>query len=337
MAFNDMQIELYDGTRLLTYKDKAHRYYVQEKAPDGGWGSKKSVKGVTTIKDGTLEKKGLTTWPMGMALGELFGFYNFKNEKGEQMLGFSKDKGTLWKAFGSITNLIDAPDELKTALVPYIKSASEAWQRKKKTGADIGSLVHAAVEQYIGSNPFDLSLERYKQDQVFETPAEEHEWNKKAPEEIVQANLAFNQFKKWWDTQKPELLASEFLVYSKELNYAGTTDIRMKLNGKTVIADIKTSNASSNSQAAAPQGVYYDYFVQLGAYCRAWQEMTGEVIDDLLVISCRKDGALNTVLASDLGLTVADCTQWWGSVLECYKYMDSSKKALVGLRKAQDA
>lgn len=324
MAFKDLEKLFYDGKVKITYMDKAHRYYRRELQPDGSWGKATLVKGVTTIKDGTLEKKGLMTWPMGLALTELFGFYNFKNENGETMLGFSSKNGggTLWDG----DNLHPFSKE---HLLPMVKSASEAWQRRKKQGADIGSIVHDAIEQYITGTPFEITVAKYKEGQEFESPEDEAAWDKTAEAEVAMANLAFNRFKEWWEANKPEILGTEELIYSQKYDYCGTYDLHAKIAGRRVRADYKTSNASSSREAAAPQGVYYDFFVQLGGYEAAAQEMGEAPSDDLLVVSARKDGSFDTIFASDVGLTVQDCVDWWHGVCAAYKYMSTTKQLLL--------
>jgi hypothetical protein len=307
----------------IEYKDKAHRYYVREFDPEKKeWGKARQTRGVTTVLDSTLEKKGLMTWPMGMALQELFGFYDFTNSKGDRMTGFSKNKGTLWAgdelAMGSVST--------KEALLPLVTSASKAWQRKQKKGADIGSLVHDAIEHYVRELPFEVTVEQYKKGQEFATKEEEYEWLKQAENDVAMANLALGRFIEWWKEQKPELLGAEDLVYSKLFDYCGTFDGLIKLGGKTILADWKTSNASVS--AGAPQGVYYSYFIQSAAYAAAWQEMGNEPIDDLLIVSCRKDGSFDTKLLSEVGLTVEEAILWWESVVHCYQMMDTVKKKL---------
>src|SRR5487761_1090988 len=103
MAFKDIEKIFYDGKVKINYLDKQHMYYARMREnwdlpveDKKAWGKASRPKGTTTLLEDTLEKKGLMTWPMGLALGELFGFYNFKNDKGDKMLGFSRGKGTLW-------------------------------------------------------------------------------------------------------------------------------------------------------------------------------------------------------------------------------------------------
>ncbi len=314
MPFSDTSKLFYDGEVEIKYFDKAHRYFRRIKLADGTWSDSSSVRGVTTIMDAVLEKKGLMTWPMGLALQELFGFYDFTNENGEHLFGFSKGKGTMWNtaAWGSQADAL-----------PLIQSASKAWQRKKKTGADVGSLVHDAIEQYVKGTPFDLTLEKYTSG--MEEPIDVE----KATEELKMAQVAFERFKQWWKEINPTLVGIEEMVYSRQLDFAGTYDGLLEIDGKIILADWKTSNASTSKEAAAPQGVYYSYFIQSGAYALALEEMTGVLVDDLLIVSSRKDGGFDTVAASDLGLTVRDCKHWWEAVYKCYLYATKAKKALI--------
>lgn len=328
MASQDSQHILYGGSVRITYKDKAHRYFRQDLQMDGDWTKSMSVKGVTTMMDDVLEKKGLMTWPMGLALRELFGFYDFKNERGEQMTGYSKGIGTMWS---DPTHLPTKEDYL-----PLILSASKAWTRKKKSGADIGSLVHEAIENFITGKPFAITVERYTAAQEFLNDDERDEWLEKAPAEVEQAKAAFLRFTEWWDDESPKLLGAEQLVYSKAMDFCGTFDGLIELNGKLILCDWKTSNASTSSAAAAPQGVYYSYFLQSAAYAAAWKEMGNGVVDDLLIVSCRKDGGFDTVSASELGLTVGECIEAWRSLWTLYNFIKKTKTALVNNVKVKE-
>jgi hypothetical protein len=329
LAFRDQSVVMYEGSILVTYLDKAHRYYKQDRVDFGraetdpqAWGKKTPFKGTTTILGDTLEKKGLMTWPLGLALRELFGFYDFEPEEGKRLVGFSKGKGTIWEA--DLTN--------RLSLVPLVQSASKAWERRQKQGADIGSLVHDAIEQYVLGTPFELTLERYEEGQdfgMFKDAEGRNEWLKTAPEELEMAKLAFERFKEWWAETKPTLINAEQIVYSRELGIGGAYDAILEIDGRRVLVDWKTSNASVS--AGAPQGVYYSYFIQSAAYAAALMEMGEPKIDDLMVVSARKDGGFNAIFASDVGLTMEDAIKWWRAVVFAYNMMDKTKRELVAL------
>jgi hypothetical protein len=223
-------------------------------------------------------------------------------------------------------------------LLPIVKSANSAWQRKQQKGADIGSVVHDAIEHYVLGNTNNPDLPSIEA--VFDI-AEQYMWNIKeaitdidSPEydramaefesDVAMANKAFEQFKLWWDEVKPVLYGAEDLLYSLEHNVCGTYDgdigvpitahpVPELFEGKDIVrctSDWKTSNASSSKDAAAPEGVYYSYFVQLAIYELCRREMGFPPADDLLTVSARKDGGFSLVYASELGLTVQDCIDW---------------------------
>lgn len=325
MAFKDISVVLYKGSIKLDYKDKAHRYYVRERAnwdlPESdpkAWGKVKYPKGTTTLLGDTLEKKGLMQWPKGLALRELFGFYDFTNDNGDRMTGFSKGVGTLWHELEK-DNLTPFSRE---ELLPICQSANTAWQRKQKKGADIGSIVHDAIEHYIKGEPFDIA-NQYMWN-IKEADYESEEMKDKALEDfqvdVDQAKLAFQQFVTWWEKESPELVGAEELVYSKKYNVSGTFDGLIRINDKLVLCDWKTSNASASKEACMPEGINYQYFIQSAIYAMAWQEMGNEPVDDLLIVSCRKDGGFTTIYASDLGYSIDECIEWAKAVITCYEF-----------------
>lgn len=315
---------MYEGSVRINYLDKAHTYSRQDRinydlpaTDDKAWGKKIRLKGTTTLLGDTLEKKGLLTWPLGLALRELFGFYDFTTDDGRKMLGFSKGKGTFW----------DATEETQEGFLPLVQSASKAWQRRQKTGADVGSLVHDAIEQYTLGTPFELTLDKYTESQEFAGTSDRAQWLETAPAELEMAKLAYERFKVWWEETKPTLINAEQITYSKETEVAGAYDALLEIDGKRILCDWKTSGASVN--AGAPQGVYYSYFIQSAAYAHALMEMGEPLIDDLMIISARKDGQFDTVRASEVGLSMEDAISWWKAVVLCYRMMDSTKKQLV--------
>jgi len=344
MAFKDITKVLYDGKIKLDYKDKAHRYYARTRinwdlSPDDpkAWSKVIYPKGTTTLLGDTLEKKGLMQWPKGLAIRELFGFYDFKNDNGDQMTGFSKGVGTLWED-GKLKPLTQEES------IAIIKSANDAWQRKQKKGADIGSVVHDAIEHFIKGEEFDIA-ENYNwtiKESAFETEELRDKAWEEAPLEVEMAKTAFLQFQKWWMTATPTLHSAEDILYSLEYNVCGTYDgdlsIKREYHPKPelfekeelrITADWKTSNASASKEAAAPEGVYYSYFIQLAIYELMRREMGFPPADDLLTVSARKDGGFSLIYASELDLTVEECIDWAKAVILCYRLADKSKGKLL--------
>ena len=65
----------------------------------------------------------------------------------------------------------------------------------------------------------------------------------------------FERYVEFCETHQPQVDLMELHMSSDELGYAGTLDRVIKLNGKTILLDIKTSNAIQDS-----------YWLQLSAY-----------------------------------------------------------------------
>lgn len=335
MAFKDMTVVLYDGKVKIDYKDKAHRYYARlrktfdlpEDNPKA-WDLtlKPGPKGVTTLLGDTLEKKGLMRYAMTKALMDLYGFYEFTDDSGEKKMGYSK-KGVA-RMFGEDGKLIPYTKE---EALEHISYGSKASDRHTKKGADIGSVVHDAIEHHVKGQTFDIKAS-YKQSMEeceYETEREKEAAIADFKDDTDKATAAFERFKIWWASEIPELLGAEDLIYSMKYNICGTFDGLLRFKDKgVVLADWKTSNASQTKQAGMPEGINYQYFIQSAVYAMAWMEMGREKIDDLLIVSCRKDGQFTAIFASDLGLTVDDCINWAKAVIVCQKMMTKTKDEL---------
>jgi hypothetical protein len=72
-----------------------------------------------------------------------------------------------------------------------------------------------------------------------------------------------NKFYQFLTKHKPEIIASETQIYTLRHGYAGTIDLVIRMNGKTWLVDVKTSNY-----------LHTGYELQLSAYATAWNENT---------------------------------------------------------------
>lgn len=310
----------------MYYKQLRESFDLAEDDPKA-WSKKTRPKGTTTLIEDTLEKNGLMQWSKGLALGELFGFYDFTNDRGEKMTGFSKGKGTLWSP-DRVHTLGLAPEDL----LPVVKSASDAWVRKKNKGANIGSIVHDAIEHFVTGQQFNI-LTQYRlnvEEADYDSPEELEVARGNIVDDVKCAEAAFAQFTKWWVASGIKLISAEQLVYSLKYDFSGTFDGLLDVNGQIVVADWKTSNASSSREAAAPQGIYYSYFIQSAMYALALVEM-GVVaqVDDLLIVSARKDGTFDTLFASEVGLEIEDCYDWAKATISAYRFRERTRKQLL--------
>lgn len=339
MAFKDMEVFLYEDSIKVNYTDKTHRYQARErvnwdlpKDNPKAWGKALFPKGCTTILGNTLEKKGLQRYPLTKALMYMFQFYEFTDDNGEKKIGYSKKGfGSLW---GEDDKLIPYTREEALDVISYGAKADLRWTQK---GADIGSVVHDAIEHFVrqqsGEEIALLDIAGQYKESIKEATYESDRAKKQAEDEadadIEMAKKAYERFVVWWNETKPKLLGAEDLIYSKQHNICGTFDGLLEIEGKgVVLADWKTSNASQSKDACMPEGVNYQYFLQSAIYAMAWMEMGREEIDDLLIVSCRKDGGFTPIFASDLGLTVKDVINWAKAVIVCLRMMDVTKEAL---------
>lgn len=185
-------------------------------------------------------------------------------------------------------------------------NAAKAYLSKSDYGKNIGSEVHRAIEMRLTGKSYEVSADAQK---------------------------AVTSAFKWLEQKEKEhtvVLGAEKLVYSLEGDYAGKFDLLMsevrldkhdrELSERVILADYKTTNKSKD----APLGVYWSNFVQLGGYAYALSEMEGTVIDDLAVINIGKDGKVNTVYASDLDISVEDCSSAFIAALNVYRFKNKT-------------
>jgi len=193
-----------------------------------------------------------------------------------------------------------------------LDEASKAYLAKGDKGKDTGTNVHAMIEAFFK-----------KGTAIGETP---------------EAERAFDGFMTWYEKFHPTPLAVEQVLYSKEHNYAGTMDCLLRFGDEIVVCDVKTNNASRT----APLGVYSEHFLQLGAYNLAYREekatrlhkglqhnYADEYATDLMIIRVGKDGKVNTLRASQLGLSVRDCEINFLEVLRLYKLLTPLNKRIT--------
>lgn len=223
------------------------------------------------------------------------------------ILGQTLAKDLIGWAVGCCTEYLRS--KLPVVTENDLVEAAKAYTVKRDAGADTGTEAHAKVENYLMGRP-------------------------QAGTPSVEAQNAFNAFVNWFETMQPEVINVEEVIYSEKLTYAGTYDCMLRINGRVVLCDLKTTNASKR----APRGVYAENFIQLGAYAlaheeqRKYEEANGgtklEKIDDLMVISAKKNGVLDIVSASTLDLTVEQCGKEFERVVGLHRFLADVTKGL---------
>ena len=83
-----------------------------------------------------------------------------------------------------------------------------------------------------------------------------------------------------------QIRALERALYSKRLRVAGRADCIAEYDGKLSIIDFKTASRKRDE-------INENYLVQATFYSIAWEERTGEKIDQIVILTVTEDGALD--------------------------------------------
>jgi ATP-dependent exoDNAse (exonuclease V) beta subunit len=137
----------------------------------------------------------------------------------------------------------------------WLKDVGWSSEQIAKRAADEGTQTHTAIENFLKGNKINWLDDK---------------GNANYSLDVWKMILKFADF---WNTHKPELIHSEYHVFSDEYEYAGTIDLICKFQDKIWIWDIKTSNSLHTS-----------YEMQLAAYAKAWNETHDIKIDDIGII-----------------------------------------------------
>jgi len=301
-----LESKLYDGKVVVHLAEETHRYQV---SVDGGPFATK--RGVNTILS-TLSKPGLMLWPMDEALKHLFG------QKFEEIYG--EDETKVRPVYDPHLAAIKPLSEFTVAhLQTLLEDARSAHSKKRDKGADTGQVAHGLIETYLLVQSGEVEPD------VLPLAAD-------LDASDLEALKSYEAFVKWYESQSGiKTLEAERVVYSKVWDYCGTADALLKINGKLVWTDVKTSNYSRT----APLGIYADNFIQLGAYALAYGEETGEYPDDLLALGCSKQGKVSPVYASALGLSVNQCMDMWRHTLALWRGREELGKELRKLKRPE--
>lgn len=203
-------------------------------------------------------------------------------------------------------------DKLPVVTEADLVEAANAYKTKRDAGASTGTEAHAMVEDYLKGR------------------------KQAAQQRSEEATRAFTVFKKWYEDVAPSVINVEEVIYSAQYGYAGTYDCMLEIQGKVYLCDLKTTNASRK----APNGVYAENFLQLGAYAfaheeqRQYEEANGgtklQKIDGLMVISAKKNGVLDIVTNDDVGVSVEAAGQDFLKVLHLFGLLKEITTALGG-------
>jgi len=137
----------------------------------------------------------------------------------------------------------------------WLKDVGHNSEIIARKAAGEGTQVHNAIEKFLNGEELSWIDEN---------------GNAKYNLDVWRMILRFADF---WNTNQPELISTEYHLFSDEFEYAGTADIICRIAGKLYLLDIKTSNS-----------VHSSYNLQLAAYANAWNETHNEPIEDTGVV-----------------------------------------------------
>lgn len=203
----------------FTFNPKTHRYYL-----DG-----KQMTGVTTIL-GVIAKPQLISWASNQAV--------------DYILDNTVDAG------------IQVPPDTVTIKKETAEEARKAFAKKRDKAADLGTQVHAMVEEYINCKIAGL--------------------------DYFTDNEQVQHFIDWANKHNVEFIASEEQVYSEKLFVAGTYDFACIIDGRKYLGDLKTANA-----------LYPEYFYQCAAYRMMAEEMGQKDFKGSILVRIGRDGNFN--------------------------------------------
>jgi hypothetical protein len=116
------------------------------------------------------------------------------------------------------------------------------YRKVRDKAADIGTVCHFMIECFLHSHEPDLS--------------------EFSAADIEKANIAFANFRRWWDKEGFTIIEPEVQLVSEKYLFGGTIDAPSRdRDGKVVLLDWKTSKSINNAHR-----------VQLAGYEQLWNE-----------------------------------------------------------------
>lgn len=136
------------------------------------------------------------------------------------------------------------------------------------------------------------------------------------------------KFAEFWNTHKPEIIATEYHLFSDNHEYAGTADLVVRLNNQVWLLDVKTSNSLHTS-----------YDLQLSAYAVAWNETHNTLIERTGILwlkaSTRGEGKGDSIQGKGWQLKpidgIATNFKMFQNIHEIYKLENPNSKPVTEL------
>lgn len=192
--------------------------------------------------------------------------------------------GTIVPGVTTITGLLNKPALVRWANQLGLQGIDSTKYVDK--AAEIGTLAHAMVEEYLGGRPVDY--EAYSADVR------------------DQAENALISFFEWEKTHPLKAILLEEELVSDKYRYGGTIDCYAEMDGKRWLIDFKTG-----------KGIYDEYGIQVSAY-RELLRQHGYTVDGVRILRIGRDeteGFEDRVLGASY---LNDCFRIFKHLLKVY-------------------
>lgn len=294
-----MEQKLYNGEVTLKFSPKAHRYYANGKV----------CQGVTSVLHELYPSDDLLEWYSSMASQDIV--MSLAQPEDAEWI-----KNVLLAIYKGETdyripeNIDYRPQITGKRLIELYQIGKDAPKKRSQYGKDVGTQVHEAIDKYHKLHGTLVEPIPGAFEAMCLTPTGNEEQDKAAIR-------SFTAYVEWFAQSGLEVIESERMLYSREYNYAGTTDRVYKRisDGALILGDSKTSNLSRK----CPTGVRESYWSQEGAYMRAYREEFGVAFADAVIINLPKNGSLKVVYASDAGFNASDLESIWLDDIKAFR------------------
>lgn len=233
----------------------------------------------------------------------------------------------------------------KTELKKVSDEAKNAHNRKSGYGKDVGTIVHAWIKEEIAGGLVAVSRPEFVVNNLLEIErevarihvssrknkvAEIEKLEKDAEalrENVIVAGHCIKQWRQFIADYGIVFGKTEFIVYSKNLDYCGTVDgilYSEKLNNKTFINDYKTSDPRrirNKFFQVVGTKPYPEHFVQMSGYDYAHHEETNFNPDGYMVVYLPKEGPYQVFTREQ----VEQDRKGWENLVRTYKWLQSLK------------
>lgn len=186
----------------------------------------------------------------------------------------------------------------KPALVPWALKMGSEWLEKNlfvADGDDAGTLKYTSRLTLDAIMKGIKSAHRSSSGNALGIGTDTHTWIEEAVNIFIsgdghfgddniptlpedpETNNSCSAFLEWVAENDIHFEHSEARIYNRLDRYAGTVDCIATVNGVKSVIDWKTS-----------KGIYPEYHLQVAAYAKAWEDMSGEEIDQTIVLRLDK-------------------------------------------------